>query len=246
MKKVALVTGSSRGLGRAIAKELASKDYYVVINYNSNYEMATSLKQELDAEGFSSMIIKADVSNEEEVKNMVNTIINKLGTIDVLVNNAGIARDNFFDEKTVEEFKEVLNVNLIGTYLVSKYVGNMMYEQKKGKIINVSSNNATKNGHPMCIDYDASKAGVIALTKDLAIQFAPYVNVNAIAPGWIETDMSSIKDEEMEKEFIIEESKNILLGRFAKAEEIAKVVSFLASDAASYINGTVLNVDGGC
>lgn len=246
MQKVALITGASRGLGRAITRDLASKDYYVVINYNHSYDMAISLKKELDDKGFSSMIVKADISNEEEVKAMVDKIKKELGTIDVLVNNAGIARDNFFSSKTVDEFREVLNVNLIGTYLVSKYVGLIMYNNQKGKIINISSNNATNKGHPMCIDYDASKAGIVALTKDLAIEFAPYVNVNALAPGWIETDMSSIDDVEMEKEFIVAESQKILLGRFAKAEEIAKVVSFLASDDASYINGAIINVDGGC
>ena len=177
---------------------------------------------------------------------MIDKIRQELGTIDILVNNAGIARDNFFDDKTVDEFKEVLNVNVIGTYLVSKYVGKLMYDNRKGKIINIASNNATKKGHPMCIDYDASKAGVITLTKDLAIQFAPYVNVNALAPGWIETDMSSIDDVDMEKEFMREESQKILLGRFARPEEVAKVVSFLASDDANYINGAIINVDGGC
>lgn len=244
--KVALITGASRGLGRTIARLLANSGYNVVINYNHSYNQALSLKQELDNQGLSSLMIKADVSNEIEVKNMIDTIIDKFGTIDVLVNNAGIARDNFFDDKTIDEFKEVLNVNLIGTYLVSKYVGRIMYNNCQGKIINITSNNATNKGHPMCIDYDASKAGVIALTKDLAIEFAPYVNVNAIAPGWIETDMSSIEDVDMEKEFVFEESQKILLGRFAKPEEVASVVKFLASDDANYINGTIINVDGGC
>lgn len=245
MQKVALVTGAARGLGRAITKDLANRGYYVVINYNNSYDMAESLKRELADEGFSSMTIKADISKENEVKSMIDKIRQELGAIDILVNNAGIARDNFFDDKTVDEFKEVLNVNVIGTYLVSKYVGKLMYDNRKGKIINIASNNATNKGHPMCIDYDASKAGVITLTKDLAIQFAPYVNVNALAPGWIETDMSSIDDVDMEKEFMREESQKILLNRFAKPEEIAKVVSFLASDDASYINGAIINVDGG-
>lgn len=242
--KVVLVTGSSRGLGREIIKEFASEGCKVVINYNSSYEDALSLQNELI--NTESLLIKCDVSNEEEVKSMVNEIIKKLGTIDILVNNAGIARDNFFEEKTLKEFKEVIDVNLIGTYLVSKYVGKIMYEKESGKIINIASNNPLTKGHPMCIDYDASKAGVIALTKDLAIQYAPYVNVNAVAPGWIKTDMSKIEDKEMEEEFIKEESKNILVGRFAEANEIAKVVKFLASNDASYINSAIINVDGGC
>ena len=242
--KVVLVTGSSRGLGREIIKEFANKGCKVIINYNNSYEDALSLKKELI--GIDLLLIKCDVSNEDEVKNMINEIVDKFGTIDILVNNAGIARDNFFNEKTLKEFKEVIDVNLIGTYLVSKYVGNIMYKNKTGKIINIASNNPLTKGHPMCIDYDASKAGVIAMTKDLAIQFAPYVNVNAVAPGWIKTDMSKIDDKEMEEEFIKEESKSILLGRFAEVSEIAKVVTFLASDDASYINGSIINVDGGC
>ena len=242
--KVVLVTGSSRGLGREIIKEFARKGCKVVINYNNSYEEALSLQKELI--NIDSLLIKCDVSSECEVKNMINEIVDKFGTIDILVNNAGIAKDNFFNEKTLKEFKEVIDVNLIGTYLVSKYVGNIMYENKTGKIINIASNNPLTKGHPMCIDYDASKAGVIAMTKDLAIQFAPYINVNVIAPGWIKTDMSKIEDKEMEEEFIKEESKNILLGRFAEASEIARVVTFLASDDANYINGAVINVDGGC
>ena len=242
--KVVLVTGSSRGLGREIIKEFANKGCKVVINYNNSYNEALSLKKELI--GIDSLLIKCDVSNEDEVKNMINEIVDNFGTIDILVNNAGIARDNFFNEKTLKEFKEVIDVNLIGTYLVSKYVGNIMYKNKTGKIINIASNNPLTKGHPMCIDYDASKAGVIAMTKDLAIQFAPYINVNAVAPGWIKTDMSKIDDKEMEEEFIKEESKSILLGRFAEVSEIAKVVTFLASDDASYINGSTINVDGGC
>ena len=242
--KVVLVTGSSRGLGREIIKEFANKGCKVVINYNNSYNEALSLKKELI--GIDSLLIKCDVSNEDEVKNMINEIVDNFGTIDILVNNAGIARDNFFNEKTLKEFKEVIDVNLIGTYLVSKYVGNIMYKNKTGKIINIASNNPLTKGHPMCIDYDASKAGVIAMTKDLAIQFAPYINVNAVAPGWVKTDMSKIDDKEMEEEFIKEESKSILLGRFAEANEIAKVVTFLASDDANYINGAIINVDGGC
>lgn len=242
--KVVLVTGSSRGLGREIIREFANKGCKVVINYNNSYEDALSLQNELI--GIASLLIKCDVSNEDEVKNMIDKIINEFGTVDILVNNAGIAKDNFFEDKTLKEFKEVIDVNLTGTYLVSKYVGKIMYENKIGKIINIASNNPLTKGHPMCIDYDASKAGVIAMTKDLAIQFAPYINVNAVAPGWVKTDMSKIEDKEMEEEFIKEESKRILLGRFAEANEIAKVVTFLASDDASYINGAIISVDGGC
>lgn len=242
--KVVLVTGSSRGLGREIIREFANKGCKVVINYNNSYEDALLLQKELIE--IDSLLIKCDISNEDEVKSMINKIINEFGTIDILVNNAGIAKDNFFEDKTLKDFKEVIDVNLIGTYLVSKYVGKIMYENKIGKIVNIASNNPLTKGHPMCIDYDASKAGVIAMTKDLAIQFAPYINVNAVAPGWIKTDMSKIEDEEMEEEFIKEESKHILLGRFAEANEVAKVVTFLASDDASYINGAIISVDGGC
>ncbi|HHT38731.1 MAG TPA: 3-oxoacyl-ACP reductase FabG [Mollicutes bacterium] len=241
--KIALVTGSSRGIGKATIIELASKGCNVIINYVNGEKEAEELKKYVNNKfNIDVMVIKADVSNEEEVKEMIDKIITKFNKIDILVNNAGIAIDNGFHEKTIDEFKKVLDVNLIGTYLVSKYVSVQMLKQKYGKIINVSSTNGINTNYPYSIDYDASKAGVISLTRNLALQLAPYINVNCVAPGWVKTEMNK----ELDENYIKEENKKILLNRFAEPEEIAKVIAFLASDDASYVNNTVIRVDGGC
>ena len=240
--KVVLITGASRGIGAATAREFAKNNYNVVINYNSSEKEAEVLKQELQNNyNIKAITIKCDVSNEEEVKNMVEKAVEEFGTIDILVNNAGIAIDTLFEDKTVENFRRTLDVNLIGTFLVSKYVGNVMLENKKGSIVNVSSTNGIDTYYPMSLDYDASKAGVISLTHNLALQYSPFIRVNAIAPGWVNTDMNK----ELDQEFIDEENRKIMLNRFAEPEEIAKVICFLGSDSASYINNEVIRVDGG-
>ena len=172
---------------------------------------------------------------------MVDTITDTFGKIDILVNNAGICKDSMFMDKSIRNFKHIIDVNLIGTYLCSKYVGRIMKKNKKGKIVNISSTNAIDSYYPESVDYDASKAGVISLTHNMAIEFAPYINVNCICPGWIKTDMN--KDLSIDQ--IDKEKKKILLNRFGKSEEIAKVVLFLVSSKASYINDTVIKVDGG-
>lgn len=242
MKNVVLVTGGSRGIGAATVIEFAKNGYDIIINYVNNCETALSLKQEVENKyGVKAITIKADVSNEEEVKKMVNEAIREFGHIDCLVNNAGIAIDTIFEDKTVENFRRTLDVNLIGTFLVSKYVGECMLKEKKGSIINISSTNGIDTVYPESIDYDASKAGVISLTKNLAIQYAPYIRVNSVAPGWVLTDMNK----ELEAEFVKKECESILVERFASPSEIAKVVVFLASADASYINNTVIRVDGG-
>lgn len=236
--KVVLITGASRGIGAATALEFAKKGYIVVINYNSHEEEALKLKELI---GKNSLIVKADVSNEDEVRNMVEKIIVEYGHIDVLVNNAGIAIDTTFEDKTVSNFQKILNVNLIGTFLVSKYVGKYMLSNKGGSIINVASTNGIDTIYPESLDYDASKAGVISLTKNLAITYSPNIRVNAIAPGWVATDMNK----DLDYDFIKKEEAKILLKRFAGPEEIAKVIYFLASDDASYINGSIIRIDGG-
>jgi 3-oxoacyl-[acyl-carrier protein] reductase len=241
--KVALVTGSSRGLGKSTVIELASKGCNVVINCVNNLDVANELKENIvDKYKVKALVLKADVSVEAEVKKMIEIIIQTFGKLDILVNNAGIAADNDFYDKTVDEFRRVLDVNLIGTYLVSKYASNYMLDQKHGKIVNVSSTNGIDTTYPSSIDYDASKAGVISLTRNLATQFAPYINVNVVAPGWINTEMNK----ELPEHFIKEETSKIYMKRFAEPEEIAKVIVFLASDDASYINNAVIRVDGGC
>lgn len=242
LEKVALVTGSSRGIGAATIIEFAKKGYSVVINYVNSEEEAMTLKKQVEEEyHVASLAIKADVSREEEVSNMIEEVIHTFGHIDCLVNNAGIAIDTLFEDKTVENFRKILDVNLIGTFLVSKYVGKYMLKEKKGSIINISSTNGIDTVYPMSLDYDASKAGIISLTRNLAIQYAPYIRVNSVAPGWVLTDMN----QELDAEFIKEECESILEDRFADPSEIAKVVVFLASDDASYINNEVIRVDGG-
>lgn len=243
MNKVVLVTGASRGIGKSTVIEFAKKGYDVIINYLNSEDESLELKIEVEEKyGIKALTIKADVSNEEDVKNMVNSVINEFDHIDCLVNNAGIAIDTIFEDKTKENFIKTLNTNLIGPFLVSKEVAKYMLEKKHGVIINISSTNGIDTIYPESIDYDASKAGLISLTKNLALQYAPYIRVNSVAPGWVNTDMNK----ELDNEFIEKENKKILLNRFADPSEIAKVIVFLASSDASYINGEVIRVDGGC
>ncbi len=237
---IALVTGASKGIGRAIAYNLAQNGYDVVIGYNTDIAGANETLEEVKKYS-DGMIFKCDISNELEVKNMVENIISKYGDIDLLVNNAGIAIDKPFEDKNVEDFRRILDVNLIGTFLVSKYVGKYMMGNKSGVIINISSNNALNAYYPESLDYDASKAGVISLTHNLAKQYAPYIRVNAICPGWVNTDMNKNMDLEYKNSIL----KNIKLGRFAEPSEIADLVVFLGSDKASYINDSIITIDGG-
>lgn len=242
MNKVVLVTGSSRGIGKAIVTDFAQNGYDVVINYIKEDNQAKKLKKKLEKDyNIKALTIKADVSNENEVQKMIDTIINEFGRIDVLVNNAGIAIDKEFEDRTVEDWKNTLDVNLIAPFIVSKYVGNEMLKNKSGKIINISSTNGIDAFFPTSIDYDASKAGLINLTHNLAIQFAPYINVNCVAPGWVNTDMNK----NLPKDLIEEETNRIYKKRFAEPSEIAKVVTFLASDNADFINDEIIKVDGG-
>ena len=242
MNKVALVTGSGRGLGRAIAIELAKSGYDIVINYNSSKERALKVKEEIESYGVRSLVIKCDISNEEEVKNMIDENVKTFGNIDVLVNTSAVCFDSLYEYKSVGNFKRTMDVNVIGTFLVSKYVGDIMYENKYGKIVNVSSTNGINTYFPMCLDYDASKAAIISLTHNLAMQYAPYVNVNAVAPGFIATE-SEVNN--MDEEFIKSEEEKIFLRRMGNEEEVAKVIRFLVSDDASYINNEVIRIDGG-
>ena len=242
-RKVVLVTGGARGIGRSTIIEFAKNNYDVVINYCHSEIEANELKEFVEKEyNVNALVIKASVSNESEVETMVEQVIEVFGHIDVLVNNAGIAIDTTFDDKTYDNFMETLRVNLIGTFMVSKYVGKYMLANGEGNIINVSSTNGIDTVYPESLDYDASKAGVISLTKNLALQYAPNIRVNTVAPGWVTTDMNK----ELDYDFIKNEEEKIMLGRFADPSEIAKVILFLASSDASYINGSVIRVDGGC
>ena len=237
-----LVTGGSRGIGEAISREFAKKGYNVIINFKNSIDRAEELKEELEAEyGVSVMLAQADITDEVSVENMIDEIITELGSIDVLVNNAGIVIDREFEDRTLQDWKETLNVNLIAPFLLTKLVGSEMVKQEHGSIVNISSTNGINTYYPTSVDYDASKAGLISLTYDSAVQFAPYVRVNCVAPGWVNTEMN----DDLPEDFVKSETERILVKRFAEPEEIAKTVYFLASEDASFINGTVLKVDGG-
>lgn len=237
-----LVTGSSRGLGKAIILEYASNGYDVVINYNNSKEEALKLKDYVESTfKVKALVIKCDISKESDIDSMIEEIYQEFGYLDVLVNNASIDSDQDFELKTKNDFMKTLEVNLVGTYLVSKKIGLKMLERKKGTIINISSTNGIDTPYPESIDYDASKAGVISLTHNLANYFAPYIRVNTICPGWINTDMNKDLDED----FIKEELDKILLGRFAEPSEIANLAYFLGTDKASYINDSIIRIDGG-
>lgn len=238
-RKKVLITGASRGLGKALTKEFASSNYDVVINYNKSENEALKLKAELENEyNVKVLIVKADISNEEEVKNMIDQIKEKFGKLDCLVNNAAVCMDNELSNKTVNEFKKVIDVNLAGTFIVSKYASKII---ENGSIINISSTDAFDTCYKEEMDYAASKAGIISLTKTFAKELSPSIRVNAIMPGWINTDMNKDMDDVFKKQ----EEEKILLKRFANPEEIAPVATFLASSKASYINGSIIRVDGG-
>ena len=242
MNKNVLVTGGTRGIGEAISREFAKKGYDLIINYVNSNDKAQNLKQELEKEyNIKVLPIQTDISNEISIKNMVDTAINEFGKIGVLVNNAGIVIDKEFEDKTVEEWKKTLDINLIAPFVLTKLVGKEMMKQKSGAIINISSTNGINTYYPTSVDYDASKSGLISLTYDSAVQFAPYVRVNCVAPGWVNTEMNK----ELPEDFVKEETERILVKRFAEPKEIAKVVVFLASEDASFVNSTVIKVDGG-
>ena len=239
MNKTVLITGGSRGIGSSIARIFASNNYNVIINYKSNELKAQELKEELENKyKIKVLLCKADVSQEKDVINMFDIIKNNFNSLDVIVNNAGISIDQILEDKTSKEFSEVLNTNLIGPFLVIKYGSKLM---DKGSIINIASTNGIDTEYIESVDYDASKAGVISLTRNFANTLAPNIRVNAVASGWVNTDMNK----ELDEEYRNNECKKILLGRFAEAEEIASVVYFLSSENASYINKTVIRVDGG-
>lgn len=239
---IALVTGSSRGIGRSIICEFARRGIDVVINYYKNEDKAKELEKEIKSKyKVRVMSISCDVSKEEDVRSMFDKIIDEFGSIDILVNNAGVCRDSMFTDIKIKEFRRILDVNLIGTYLCSKYAYLYMKENKKGVIINISSTNAIDTYYPESAAYDASKSGVISLTHNMAVEFAPFIRVNCVCPGWVKTDMN--KDLDFDQ--IDTEKKKILLNRFGEVDEIAKVVVFLASKDASYINDSIIRIDGG-
>lgn len=240
--KTVLVTGSSMGLGKCIIEKFASNGYNTIITYLNHESEAIEFNDYIiNKYNVKSVAYKLDLSDLENIENLSKMIINTFGNIDVLVNNASICLDTTFEDKTKENFMKILEVNLVGTFLMSKTFGSLMFNNKKGSIINISSNNAIDSYYVESLDYDASKAGVINLSHNLANKFSPYVRVNTICPGWINTDMNKNMSEEFKKD----EENKILLNRFADVEEIANLVYFLSSDEASYINDSVIKIDGG-
>ncbi len=236
--KTVLITGSSRGIGRATALLFAEEGSKVIVNYLSSEQQAKEVVKEIQSMGQKAIMIKCDVSKPEQVKEMVQKSVKTFDKIDILVNNAGIVFDVPFSKRTLDHWKRTLWVNLIGTFLCSKYASQKM---KKGSIVNISSTNAINAFSPESIDYDCSKAGIISMTRNLAKELAPDIRVNAVAPGWVDTDMNK----ELPEEFIQDEVEKIYLKRFAKAKEIARSILFLASDDSSYITGSILKIDGG-
>lgn len=241
--KTVLVTGSARGIGASCILKFASLGYNVVIHYLTHQKEAELLKEKVEKTySIKAICIKADLREEKEVQAMIEAIEQTLGSISVLVNNAAFCLDTLYEEKTKENFMKTLEVNVVGTFLLSRRVADRMFDEKSGVIINITSTNGIDTYFPMCLDYDASKAALISLTHNLAMQYAPYVRVNAVAPGFIATENET---QELDKEYIELESEKIFVRRIGTPEEVANVASFLASTEASYINNTVIRVDGG-
>ena len=241
MNKVALITGGTRGIGKEIACTLAEENYDIIINYRTENEELMKLKKEIEQKRVRCLLLKGDVSNFEDCKKLVEEAINRMNHIDVLVNNAGITKDMLLMRMKPEDFNEVINVNLIGTFNMTKNVINYMMKERKGRIINVSSVVGI-SGNAGQTNYAASKAGIIGFTKSLAKEVASRnILVNAIAPGFIQTDMTNILKENVKDEI----AKTISLKRMGTAKDVANVVKFLVSEDSSYITGQVIQVDGG-
>ena len=236
-----LITGGASGLGKTLVKDFLKEGNNVIFTYNSsevNYD-------ELDSISSNYLAIKTDLTKEDDINNLYKESINKYGFIDVLINNAAIEIDKEFNDKTKEDFIKTLEVNTIAPFLLSRLVGKSMYDNKKGVIINISSNNSINKYDPITLEYDASKCALNSISHNLAKEYAPYVRVNSVAPGWILTDKIKELNDSLSNKLVEEESKNILLNRFATMEDISNLIMFLASDKASYINDEIIRIDGG-
>jgi len=241
MNKVAFITGGTRGIGRQIAITLAENGYDIAVNYRTNSNAIITLKEEVERNNVKFIAVQGDVSKYEDTENMINEIIRQYTRIDVLVNNAGVTKDTLLMRMKKEDFEDVININLVGTFNVTKNVIPYMMKQKNGRIINISSVVGI-SGNAGQANYAASKAGIIGFTKSLAKEVGSRnILVNAVAPGFIETQMTDVLKEEVKEEI----SKTIPLKRTGKPIDVANVVKFLASEDSSYITGQVINVDGG-
>lgn len=239
--KVAVVTGASRGIGRAIALELAARKATVIINYNGSGERAEQVKQEITEQGGKAEAFQCNVADFKQCVDFIGKVIKDFGRIDILVNNAGVTRDGLLMRMSEEDFDQVIQVNLKGTFHTIRAASRQMLKQKSGRIINMSSVVGIC-GNAGQVNYAASKAGVIGVTKSAAKELASRgITVNAVAPGFIDTEMTAVLSEAVKEASI----KQIPLGRFGKPEDIAKTVAFLASEEAGYITGQVIQVDGG-
>ncbi len=241
MSKLAIITGGVRGIGKAIALELAKEGYDIAINYVSNNEDAENTKNEIEALGRQVFVKVVDVSNFEECETFVKEVFEKFGRIDVLVNNAGITKDMLLLRMSKEDFFKVIDVNLIGTFNMSKNVVPIMCKSKSGSIVSLSSVVGI-SGNAGQSNYAASKAGIIGFTKSLAKELGSRnITVNAVAPGFIDTAMTAVLKDEIKESILT----TIPLKKFGKTQDVANVVSFLVSEKAKYITGQVINVDGG-
>ncbi len=239
--KNALVTGGTRGIGKAIALELSRNGVNVAISYINNKEKAEEVVYEIEKNGVRGMAVQANISKEKDALNMVDIVDSKFGSIDILINNAGITRDNLIIRMKTEEWDDVIETNLKGTYLCTKFTVKGMMKRRYGKIINIASIVGITGNFGQG-NYSASKAGVIGFTKSMAKELASRgINVNAIAPGFIRTDMTEILKDDIKDSLV----KSIPMGRIGKPKDIANIVVFLASEESDYITGQVINVDGG-
>ncbi len=240
-KRTAIITGAARGIGRAIALRLARDGVNVVINYTSAEKEAEETAREAEKLGVQALLVQADVSKEEEVEQLFEKALTLTGRIDILINNAGITRDNLILRMKEEDFDRVIEINLKGSYNCMKKASRIMLKQRYGRIINISSVVGLR-GNPGQVNYAASKAGVIGMTKSLAKELASRnITVNALAPGMIETKMSEQMSETAKKQML----SMIPAGRIGRPEDVANAAAFLAGEEAAYITGQVLCVDGG-
>ena len=240
--RVAIITGASRGIGRSIAQAFAQEGAKVVINYNNNETKASELAKGIEKQGGHAICVKADVSNLGDVKRLVSKTLDTYGRVDTLVNNAGVMYPEDFLSTSEEVWDRTIDVNLKGAYLCSKEVAPIMIKQKKGKIINISSNSGLYHPSSMrYVEYVTSKAGMNGMTKAMALRLGPYITVNAICPGYIQTEMVAHNDPATEKMLLDETA----LKRFGRPDEVANAAVFLASDEADFITGELLIVAGG-
>ena len=237
-----MITGGSRGIGKRMVQDFARAGYKVVFSYLTQESLAIQLQNSLNSQGYQVFAYRLDLSSDTDISSFVDFAISKFGKIDMLINSAAVTHDSLFQDKNSQSFMDVLRTNVVGTFCLSKLVGNIMFENKSGKIINISSTNGINTYYPMCIEYDASKSAINSMTHNLAMQFAPFVNVNAIAPGFIATE-SEIKD--MDEEFIRSEEEKIFLRRAGTEEDVSNLALFLASDKSNYINNQIIKINGG-